>query len=103
MHKVAEQRGLSVRRVPAEVRSYQRARWLAELADALEQAQKIAWQLGQGGQKRDEAMALYGRLEAARQEIQSLRIARYGGVHTEVGPYWTHLASYRDGMDEPPG
>ncbi|MCL6728663.1 hypothetical protein [Sphingomonas hankyongi] len=81
--------------MPGRVSADERARWLAELADALEQAQKLAWQLAQSSGKRNEAMALYGRLEAALQEIEALRNARSTGPRAESGPYWTHRSGGR--------
>lgn len=50
-----------------------RARWLAELADAIENAQRLAWQLGTATRPSPEARELYGRLESARVEVESMR------------------------------
>lgn len=50
-----------------------RVRWLAELADAIENAQRLAWQLGTATRPSAEARQLYGRLEAARIEVESMR------------------------------
>ena len=50
-----------------------RAEWLAQLADAIEGAQRLAWQLGTSDGTSTEARDLYGRLEAARLELDSLR------------------------------
>lgn len=51
----------------------QRAQWLAELAAAVEQAQRLAWSLGVAEGSNAEARLLYGHLEALRAEIGLLR------------------------------
>lgn len=50
-----------------------RAEWLAQLSEAIEGAQRLAWQLRTQEQASVEARELYGRLEAARVELESLR------------------------------
>lgn len=50
-----------------------RARWMAELAAAIDGAQRVAWQLGSATHASLEARELYARLEAARLELESLR------------------------------
>ena len=50
-----------------------RARWMAELAAAIDGAQRVAWQLGSAQHASLEARELYGQLEAARLELESLR------------------------------
>ena len=50
-----------------------RAEWLARLSDAIDGAQRLAWQLGTRAAESDEARELYGRLEAARLELDALR------------------------------
>jgi acyl-CoA hydrolase len=59
-----------------------RARWLAELADEIESAQRLAWQLGTATRPSFVARELYGRLEAARLELESMR----GGTSHEPLP-----------------
>ena len=51
-----------------------RARWMAELAAAIESAQRVAWQLGTATNGSSEARELYAQLEAARVELESLRL-----------------------------
>ncbi len=46
---------------------------MAELAAAIEGAQRVAWQLGSARNASLEARELYGELEAARTELESLR------------------------------
>ena len=63
-----------------------RARWLAELADAIESAQRLAWQLGTAERPSAEARELYGQLEAARIEVETMRGI---SVHTPIAePAW---------------
>ncbi|MFL6752191.1 MAG: hypothetical protein ACJ8FL_03055 [Sphingomicrobium sp.] len=69
----------------------ERARWLAELAAALEQAQQLAWSLGLDEDSSPEAMELYGRLEAARAEVQALRLGRFRVAPDNSAPDWTEL------------
>jgi hypothetical protein len=73
-----------VRRVPIEVSSAERARWLAELAKAIDEAQKVAWRLGVQEGDDAEAKDLYERLEAARVEVDALRRGGFQGVVTKV-------------------
>jgi hypothetical protein len=51
----------------------ERARWLFELAHAIDEAQWVASELGAGTGHNPEALELYGRLEAARAEVEALR------------------------------
>ena len=50
-----------------------RAEWLACLAQALEGAQQVAWQLRTDESASGNARDLYGRLEEARMQLESLR------------------------------
>ena len=50
-----------------------RAQWFVQLAEAIESAQRLAWQLGTREDTSGEARDLYGQLEAARVELDSLR------------------------------
>ena len=50
-----------------------RAEWFAQLSEAIDSAQRVAWQLGTREQSSPEVRELYGRLEAARVELDSLR------------------------------
>jgi hypothetical protein len=64
-----------------------REQWFAQLAEAIEGAQRLAWQLGTNEATSVEARELYGRLEAARIELDSLR-----GLHADrlcgIEPDW---------------
>lgn len=76
-------------RVPIEMSAAERARWLAELADALDQAQRLVWTLGGSAERTAELMELYGRLDAAQAEVQMLRFRR--GGNRDPGLAWPDL------------
>lgn len=73
---------------PSTMTIAERSRWLADLAEAIDQAQQLAWRLGseEGG---GEAMDLYERLETARTEVEALRGRRSRGSRGELGLEWT--------------
>jgi hypothetical protein len=64
-----------------------RAEWFAQLREAIEGAQRVAWQLGSRESTSTEARELYARLEEARIELDSLRgLVRAGTC--EIEPNW---------------
>ncbi len=65
--------GLAVGASTKEKAAAKRARWLLELAQAIDEAQWVAWQLGAGTGHNSEALELYARLETARAEVEALR------------------------------
>lgn len=69
----------------------ERARWLADLAAAIDEAQRIAWRLGSGEESNPEALNLYQRLEAARAEVDALRRSGWASGAAEVPPEWIEL------------
>lgn len=68
---------------------------MAELALAIDQAQRVAWRLGVTEGNSAEAMALYARLEAAREELDSLRRGSWAGEQRELDPFWMKLLPWR--------
>jgi hypothetical protein len=86
-----------VSRVPTHLSAEERARWLAQLAEAIEQAQKLTWRMGLIEANSVEAMELYGRLEAARMEVQALRLGGFAGAHSESHPEWLNLLLWEPG------
>jgi len=72
--------------VPIEVPPADRARWLAELAQALDDAQRLFRELDVRTIPRDDAFELYMRIEAARLEVQSLRLSRSLRERAEISP-----------------
>lgn len=79
--------GSQVVRVPNEDSAAQRARWLADLADALDEARRLMKRLG-AAEGRIEAVELYARIEAVRLEVQAMRIRKSGGPRN-FGSEWT--------------
>lgn len=77
-------------------RAVQRARWLAELADAIDDAQLLAWRLYQAASASPEALELPARLAIVRAEIESLRRGSWRNIQHEAEPLWT-------GRQRPPG
>lgn len=75
--------------VPPEVPATERAKWLAEVAEALNEAHTLVTRLHPSGANRSEAIELYLRIEAARLEVQSLRLSRSLQPRREFGPEWT--------------
>jgi hypothetical protein len=74
--------------VPTEVPPAERARWLAELSDALNDAHDLVVGLELRGEQRADALELYLRIEAARLEVQSLRLSRSVQPRHEATPKW---------------
>lgn len=81
-------RGACVVRVSNEEFATRRARWLAELAAALEEARQLTKKLG-ADEGRVEAVELYARIEAVRLEIQAMRLTRLSGGGGSFDPDWT--------------
>jgi hypothetical protein len=86
-------------RVPNEQSAAERSRWLAELAEALEQAQKLTWRLGAGEGRTAAAMELYGQLESVRAEVQSLRLRRTALSMAKIDPKWIDLLPWQQSDD----
>lgn len=68
----------------------ERARWLAELAAAVDEAQVLLWRIGVLEGDNPDAKELYGRLEGARAEIECLRGVRELG-RDKLDPDWMNL------------
>ena len=62
-----------------------RAVWFSELGAAIDEAQRLAWQLGVGEGCAD-AVELYVRLEIVRAEVEALRGRRVPGFEGATGP-----------------
>lgn len=75
-------------RVPLEISAALKARWLAELAEALEQARALVKEMG-AAEGRIEAIELYARIEAIRFEVQAMRLASDRPAAPATGPEWS--------------
>ena len=69
----------------------ERGRWLAEPAQAIDQAQRLARTLSIAQGDCAEAEHLYGRLESIRIEVDDLRRGGWGARPTRIDPLWTNL------------
>jgi hypothetical protein len=72
----------------------ERARWLAELALAVDQAQRIAWSLGVSEAGVAEVEGLCHRLELARIEIEALRRGASPARRVNLDPLWTSFLNF---------
>ena len=79
----------------------ERTRWLAELADAIEEAQRVAWRLGVSEGADPEAKDLYARLEAARDEVDALRRRTWAGAQQQLDPIWMKLLAWQPRIGSP--
>lgn len=79
-----------------------RANWLAELADAIDQAQKLAWRLGVSEGNHPDAKGLYGQLEEVRVEVDWLRRGFSPKEYLEPDPIWTKLLPWRSAASDDP-
>lgn len=71
---------MEVVRVPTDVTAADRARWLGELSDALEEAQRLVWRMGMADRLHSDTLDLLARLESAHAEARSLRLGRVGAI-----------------------
>lgn len=84
-------RGDEVCSVPTEVPAAARARWLAEISEALNEAHQLLVELQLPAERRLEVRELFVRIEAVRREVQSLRLSRSLNPRAENGPKGTNF------------
>ena len=77
--------------VPEELRAAERARWLADISAALEEAQRLLVALQNDLAPHVEMRELHARIGAAQVEVQSLRVSRSVAGIRYKGPDWTEL------------
>ncbi|MBA3577931.1 MAG: hypothetical protein H0W39_10035 [Sphingomonas sp.] len=77
-----------------------RAQWLARLSDAIDDAQRVAWQLRTSDSVSKEARELYSRLEDARIEVESLRGLSERGLRG-ADPDWLGKLGWSTSLDPP--
>ena len=80
--------------MPIEDSAAERARWLAELAHALDEAHLLMKRLGAAEGKID-AVELYARIDALRLEVEMMRLRRSAGCGENYDPKWTKSIPWR--------
>jgi len=80
------------------VQAAERARWLADLAEALEETRRLLMRLNLSGEYLPVVRELHLRIEAARLEVQSLRLSRSLQPRQQSAPEWTETLPWR--LDE---
>jgi hypothetical protein len=75
-------------RIAGEDSAALRARWLADLAEALEAARLLVGDL-EAGDARIDAADLYARIETVRSEVLAMRLKRSLGGSREFDPEWS--------------
>ena len=68
-------------------------RWLAELARAIDEAQQIVWRLAVMRGDNPRTSEVYGRLEAARDEVERLQRSANRQAKLELHQDWTKLVA----------
>jgi hypothetical protein len=84
-------KGVAVARVSTDVTATQRARWLRDISDALEEAQDLVWQLAIAEARDVDALDLSARIEAARAEARSMCVSRVDRSSVQTDPKWSVL------------
>jgi hypothetical protein len=68
----------------------ERSRWLGELAQAIDDAQRLVWEFGSSIGLNVDALDLYARLEVIRSELEDMRRARRSA---NDHPCWTSFSA----------
>ena len=87
-----QRRGAKVSSVPTQMHSAERARWLIDLSNALDEARHVLTSLSLSEEDYGLAMDLHVQIEAARFEVRSLRLSRSLQPSGEISPKWTEFA-----------
>ena len=74
-------------RIPSAESAAERARWLAELTAALDEARDLVRRLAVE-EARIDAIDLAARIEAVRSDVERMRLRRAAGAR-DFGPEWT--------------
>ena len=81
-----------------------RAEWLSQIAEAIEGAQKLAWQLRMQEGASLQARELYNRLETVRSEVESLRSGRgAAGAGRVSDSDWLRALGWSGSLGNPDG
>jgi hypothetical protein len=71
--------------------AFRRARWLAELADAINAAEDAANQLILSGHQIGEARELQEQLKIVKRELEDVRLGGWRAPAQEIGSKWIKL------------
>jgi hypothetical protein len=85
-----------VRQLPSQASAAERARWLAELAEALAEAQALTWGLGTVG-RQAEALQIYGEIELLAAEVRALRLGGRTDRAEKDDPDWRENLPWASG------
>ena len=83
-----------MRERPSDLSAAARASWLAALAKALGEAQRLTWRLGEIMPDGVDAMELYGRIEETIGDVQSLRHGTFRPLPGGEDPDWMNLSPW---------
>jgi hypothetical protein len=83
-----------VDRVPNEHCAANRARWLAELAEALDEASALVRELGSSARAAETA-ELCTRIAAVRVQVEAMRVSRRSGGREDFDPEWSKDLPWR--------
>ena len=72
----------------------ERAQWLAELAEAIDGAKRLARTLAASESADAEAREIFGRLEAVELEVEALRRGSRNNLRRGIDPKWTSLVPW---------
>lgn len=72
-----------------------RARWLAELAAALDEAHRLTLRLTEQGAETSEAILLRTQITAVRTAVEKLRRGQRSRPN-KLDPIWTHIGSFME-------
>ena len=86
VHRAVNAGGLKVSSVPTQMAAADRARWLADVSTALNEAHHILATLSLPDEDYPLAMDLHIRIEAARFEVRTLRLSRSSQLRDELSP-----------------
>jgi hypothetical protein len=100
VHRTVSLPGVCVVEGPIETSAADRARWLAELGAALEEARRVMKRLG-AAEGRIEAVELYARIEAVRLEVEAMQLAVPTAADEGSGPKWIKSPPWQGREREP--
>ena len=83
--------GVALRRPKTQWTIDDRARWLTELARAIDEAQQLVWRLALLRGDNIGSSEIYGRLEAARDEVQRLQRSDRRRTNHDLDRDWSEL------------